>query len=141
MLKKRIDLRQGCRKAQPVLLQGRRWLPAERDPFQRGEEFNSRFQNLFQSSILTFMNMQSCFGKSSMTGGAMTYFLIHIVKKNPTITYGKLIDSIHEHIEKANSEGCLPGVIKRVLNTILSQKPQLSASEEFNVNEKQFIVQ
>ncbi|KAJ6289989.1 hypothetical protein OIU78_025828 [Salix suchowensis] len=83
----------------------------------------------------------SCFGKSSMTGGAMTYFLIQIVKKNPTITYGKLIDSIHEHIEKANSEGCLPGVIKRVLNSILSQKPQLSASEEFNVNEKQFIVQ
>jgi hypothetical protein len=38
MPKKRIDLRQECRRAQPVLRQGRRWLPAERDPFQRGGE-------------------------------------------------------------------------------------------------------
>jgi hypothetical protein len=30
--------RQECRKAQPVLLQRRRWLSAERDPLQRGEE-------------------------------------------------------------------------------------------------------
>jgi hypothetical protein len=37
-LKKKVVLRQECRKAQPVLLQKRRWLPAERDPLQRGEE-------------------------------------------------------------------------------------------------------
>jgi len=37
-LKKKVVLRQECRKAQPVLLQRRRWLPAERDPLQRGEE-------------------------------------------------------------------------------------------------------
>ncbi|KAF9663425.1 hypothetical protein SADUNF_Sadunf17G0048700 [Salix dunnii] len=119
---------------------------------KKWENFNLRYQDEKQAdrglaiSIAACEDRQvaadthSCFGKSSMTGGAMTYFLIQIVKKNPTITYGKLIDSIHEHIEKANNEGCLPWVIKRVLNNILSQKPQLSASEEFNVNEKNFIL-
>ncbi|KAH8484060.1 hypothetical protein H0E87_028474 [Populus deltoides] len=58
----------------------------------------------------------SCIGKSSINGGAMTSVLIQIVKKNPTITYGKRLDSIHEDIEKANKEGCLPGILKRMLN-------------------------
>jgi hypothetical protein len=71
------------------------------------------------------MNMQSCIGKSSINGGAMTSVLIQIVKKNPTITYGKLLDSIHEDIEKANKEGCLPGILKRMLNNFLSQVSSL----------------
>lgn len=83
----------------------------------------------------------SCIGKSSINGGAMTSVLIQIVKKNPTITYGKLLDSIHEDIEEANKEGCLPGILKRMLNNFLSQKPQLSASEEFNVNSRFLILQ
>jgi hypothetical protein len=37
-LKKKVVLRQECRKAQPVLLQRKRWLPAEKDPLQRGED-------------------------------------------------------------------------------------------------------
>jgi hypothetical protein len=36
-LKKKVVLRQECRKAQPVLLQRKRWLPVEKDPLQRGE--------------------------------------------------------------------------------------------------------
>lgn len=83
----------------------------------------------------------SCIGKSSINGGAMTSVLIQIVKKNPTLTYGKLLDSIHEDIEKANKEGCLPGILKRMLNNFLSQKPQLSASKEFNVNSRFLILQ
>uniref|UniRef100_A0A6M2FDM9 Peptidase C14 caspase domain-containing protein n=1 Tax=Populus davidiana TaxID=266767 RepID=A0A6M2FDM9_9ROSI len=83
----------------------------------------------------------SCIGKSSINGGAMTSVLIQIVEKNPTITYGKLLDSIHEEIEKANKEGCLPRIIKGMLNNILSQRPQLSASKEFNVNSRFFILQ
>lgn len=67
----------------------------------------------------------SCIGKSSINGGAMTSVLIQIVKKNPTITYGKLLDSIHEDIEEANKEGCLPGILKRMLNNFLSQVSSL----------------
>ncbi|KAL3567664.1 hypothetical protein D5086_030315 [Populus alba] len=63
----------------------------------------------------------SCIGKSSINGGAMTSVLIQIVEKKPTITYGKLLDSIYEDIEKANKEGCLPRIIKGMLNNILSQ--------------------
>ncbi|CAK7328479.1 unnamed protein product [Dovyalis caffra] len=82
----------------------------------------------------------SCIGKSSMTGGAMTYILIEIAKKNPEMTYGTLLDSIYNYIQKANKGGCLPGIFKKVLNDIISQRPQLSASEEFDIYDRSFVL-
>ncbi|KDP40906.1 hypothetical protein JCGZ_24905 [Jatropha curcas] len=73
--------------------------------------------------------------------GALTYILVEIVKKHPGPTYGDLIDMIHETIDKVNNSGCgLSKVVRTMFNSKLLQKPLLSASEEFDVYKKHFIL-
>ncbi|KAJ4827453.1 hypothetical protein Tsubulata_032972 [Turnera subulata] len=82
----------------------------------------------------------SCIGKRKMIGGAMTYILVDILKKNRKITYGELLDSMYKFLDEAN-QGCLAKrMLKRVLSETLTQKPQLSASQEFDVYKKLFVL-
>ncbi|CAK7328480.1 unnamed protein product [Dovyalis caffra] len=82
----------------------------------------------------------SAFAKTM--SGAMTYLLIYILKKHPGgVTYGNLLDLIHEELNKVNERGCLLAkFLRKILNDKLLQKPQLSASEPFDVYQKHFIL-
>ncbi|TYG81544.1 hypothetical protein ES288_D01G013300v1 [Gossypium darwinii] len=77
---------------------------------------------------------------SNTMNGAMTYILIDVVRGNPDITYGDLLDQIETRIEDANQQGCFGGsrILSNLFGPNLSQKPLLSASEEFPVYERKF---
>ncbi|KAK8312024.1 hypothetical protein V6Z12_D01G012000 [Gossypium hirsutum] len=77
---------------------------------------------------------------SNTMNGAMTYILIDVVRGNPDITYGDLLDQIETRIEDANQQGCFGGsrILSKLFGPNLSQKPLLSASEEFPVYERKF---
>ena len=45
--------------------------------------------------------------------GALTYLLVYILKKYPGLTYGDLLDLIHEELSKFNEGGCLPAKFLR----------------------------
>ncbi|KAF5731933.1 metacaspase-1-like [Tripterygium wilfordii] len=72
--------------------------------------------------------------------GVMTFFLVQIVKEHRGLTYEALLDLINKRIEQANLEGCaLAKLIRKLFrgNRII-QRPQLSASERFDVTQKHF---
>ncbi|XVF67224.1 hypothetical protein PTKIN_Ptkin10aG0103100 [Pterospermum kingtungense] len=81
----------------------------------------------------------SAFSSKSMNG-ALTYILIQVVRENPEITYGALLDEMQEGIDQANQQGCLSGprFLRRIFGPNLTQKPLLSASEEFPVYNRTF---
>ncbi|XP_021684099.2 metacaspase-1 isoform X2 [Hevea brasiliensis] len=73
--------------------------------------------------------------------GALTYILVEIVKKRPGATYGDLLDMIHETIDAVNNSGSLfSKILRSKSHEKLLQKPQLSASEPFDVMRKHFIL-
>ncbi|KAK8706571.1 hypothetical protein V6N13_050132 [Hibiscus sabdariffa] len=79
---------------------------------------------------------------SKTMNGAMTFVLIEAVRGRGqgNITYGELLDSMEERIEQANQQGCLGGsrILTRLFGPNLTQKPMLSASEEFPVYKREF---
>ncbi|TXG53947.1 hypothetical protein EZV62_019203 [Acer yangbiense] len=74
--------------------------------------------------------------------GAMTYMLTSSVRKFPGLTYGDLLDLIHEEFEKVNKNDCLVNTnfLKRFYKDSLSQKPLLSSSECFDAYKEHFIL-
>ncbi|XP_017639949.1 metacaspase-1-like isoform X2 [Gossypium arboreum] len=77
---------------------------------------------------------------SKTINGAMTYILIDVVRGNLNITYGDLLDQIETRIEDANQQGWFGGsrILSKLFGPNLTQKPLLSASEEFPVYERKF---
>ncbi|GMI88353.1 hypothetical protein HRI_002504600 [Hibiscus trionum] len=77
---------------------------------------------------------------SNQMSGALTFILIEVVRGNPDITYGDLLDEMQGKIEKANQQGCGGGsrILSRFCGPNLTQKPLLSASEEFEVYRTKF---
>ncbi|KAF9663421.1 hypothetical protein SADUNF_Sadunf17G0048300 [Salix dunnii] len=72
--------------------------------------------------------------------GALTYRLIYILKKYPGITYGDLLDLIHEELSKFNKGGfLLAKVLRKIFKNQLLQTPQISSSEQFDVYKKHFL--
>lgn len=54
--------------------------------------------------------------------GALTYLLIYFLKKYPGLTYGDLLDLMHEELSKFNEGGCLPAkFLRKIFNDLLSQ--------------------
>ena len=54
--------------------------------------------------------------------GALTYLLIYILKKYPGLTYGDLLDLMHEELRKFNEGGCLPAkFLRKIFKGLLSQ--------------------
>lgn len=54
--------------------------------------------------------------------GALTYLLIYILKKYPGLTYGDLLDLMHEELRKFNEGGCLPAkFLRKIFKDLLSQ--------------------
>ncbi|XVE66566.1 hypothetical protein DITRI_Ditri08aG0088800 [Diplodiscus trichospermus] len=81
----------------------------------------------------------SAFSSKKMNG-AMTFILIEEVRRKPSTTYGELLYRMHERIEQANQQRCLGGstVVSRIFGPNFTQKPLLSASEEFDVYKRPF---
>ncbi|KAK8648047.1 hypothetical protein V6N13_128809 [Hibiscus sabdariffa] len=79
---------------------------------------------------------------SKTINGAMTFVLIEAVRGRGqrNITYGELLDEMEDRIEQANQQGCLGGsrILARLFGPNLTQKPLLSASEEFPVYKREF---
>ncbi|KAH8484061.1 hypothetical protein H0E87_028475 [Populus deltoides] len=73
--------------------------------------------------------------------GALTYLLIYFLNKYPGLTYGDLLDLMHEELRKFNEGGCLPAkFLRKIFNDLLSQSPQISSSQPFDVYKRHFIL-
>ncbi|GMY39052.1 metacaspase-1-like isoform X1 [Fagus crenata] len=76
--------------------------------------------------------------------GALTYSFINAVQNEPGLTYGRLLNSMRNAIREAKSgirlRGPIASLVNKVLGTDLSQEPQLSSSEKFDVYSKQFLL-
>ncbi|KAJ6734464.1 hypothetical protein OIU79_001680 [Salix purpurea] len=73
--------------------------------------------------------------------GALTYILVYIVKKYPGLTYGNLLDLIHEELSKFNEGGCLPAkFLRKIFRNQLLQTHQISSSMPFDVYKKRFVL-
>ncbi|KAJ6683605.1 hypothetical protein OIU85_007309 [Salix viminalis] len=73
--------------------------------------------------------------------GALTYLLIYFLKKHRGLTYGDLLDLIHEELSKFNEGGCLPAkFLRKIFKNQLLQTPQISSSKPFDVYKKHFLL-
>ncbi|XP_062177663.1 metacaspase-1-like isoform X2 [Alnus glutinosa] len=82
---------------------------------------------------------------SAFTGdemaGAMTYALIQTVQRNSKLTYGSLLEIIHETLEQVNNGKCFGSrFLHKVFHRSIIQDPLLSSSEEFEVYQKEFVL-
>ncbi|KAA8536458.1 hypothetical protein F0562_028936 [Nyssa sinensis] len=82
-------------------------------------------------SISACADNQMAADTSAFTGkemaGAMTCILIQAIQAINKITYGRLLEFMHERIEDASKSGCLS-----------VKDPQLSSSQQFDVNTTEF---
>ncbi|CAL5434358.1 unnamed protein product [Camellia sinensis] len=69
--------------------------------------------------------------------GAMTYNFVNAIEAKKRITYGELLDEMHNNITKhVNTTGCLNlNVLWNVFRNKPIQEPQMSSSKIFNVDE------
>ncbi|KAK4846719.1 hypothetical protein QYF36_021234 [Acer negundo] len=74
------------------------------------------------------------------TNGSMTYLLTDLVKARQGLSYGDLFESMHVAIQDVKKDGRLPttNFLRKVFGNTISQKPQLSSSEIFNVYSRPF---
>ncbi|KAJ6420780.1 hypothetical protein OIU84_028194 [Salix udensis] len=73
--------------------------------------------------------------------GALTYLLIYFLKQHRGLTYGDLLDLIHEELSKFNEGGCLPAkFLRKIFKNQLLQTPQISSSKPFDVYKKHFLL-
>ncbi|KAI4299101.1 hypothetical protein L6164_032592 [Bauhinia variegata] len=80
----------------------------------------------------------TAFGGKGMNG-VLTYIFTKIIKENPEITYGGLLEKIHEEIQKVIQRKFQLGFLKHVFrNNKISQDPILSSSEKFDVSRRKF---
>ncbi|KAF9591718.1 hypothetical protein IFM89_006064 [Coptis chinensis] len=85
----------------------------------------------------------SAFSGDTMTG-AMTYSFIHAAQSAPGLTYGNLLNAMRLAIREANigirCNGPISSLLRKVFFTGLSQEPQLSSAEKFDIYTKQFVL-
>ncbi|KAF6140576.1 hypothetical protein GIB67_013869 [Kingdonia uniflora] len=85
----------------------------------------------------------SALSGNTMTG-AMTYSFIQAAQSAPGLTYGCLINAMRNAIRQANTgvriNGPITSFLRKVLFTGLSQEPQLSSSEMFDIYRKPFLM-
>lgn len=76
--------------------------------------------------------------------GALTYCFIQAVESEPGATYGRLLYAMRLAIRTASTgiriNGPIASLIKTVFGVGLTQEPQLSSSEPFDIYRKQFLL-
>ncbi|XP_074582775.1 metacaspase-1-like isoform X2 [Curcuma longa] len=86
----------------------------------------------------------SAFAGSTSTG-AMTYSFIQAIESEPSPTYGRLLMNMRSVIRRTNGTGMslsgpIAALMRRVFNPGLTQEPQLSSSDTFDVYRKPFLL-
>ncbi|XP_004301564.1 PREDICTED: metacaspase-1-like [Fragaria vesca subsp. vesca] len=79
----------------------------------------------------------------NVMNGAMTYILIETIKKHSEsgITYGNLLDSMLDQIQRINGERCLNSrILRKVFRHKIIQEPLLSSSKDFDVYTTKFLL-
>ncbi|XWS68286.1 hypothetical protein CRYUN_Cryun04dG0077800 [Craigia yunnanensis] len=81
----------------------------------------------------------TAFSSKSMNG-AMTFSLIEAVRRKQNITYGELLEEMQRRFEQVNRQGYLGDsrILSRIFGPNLTQKTLLSASEMFDIYQRQF---
>ncbi|TQD78068.1 hypothetical protein C1H46_036381 [Malus baccata] len=76
--------------------------------------------------------------------GALTYSFIQAMENDPGLTYGYLLNVMRQIIREARTgirlKGPIAALVNKVLRTGLSQEPQLSSSEQFDIYSKQLVL-
>ncbi|WOL03806.1 metacaspase-1-like [Canna indica] len=85
----------------------------------------------------------SAFAGSTSTG-AMTYSFIQAIENQPGTTYGSLLMAMRSAIRDASTgirlSGPIVSLMRRVFNFGLTQEPQLSSSDIFDIYHKPFLL-
>ncbi|XP_073110217.1 metacaspase-1 isoform X2 [Elaeis guineensis] len=79
----------------------------------------------------------------STSTGAMTYSFIQALEFEPGTTYGRLLTSMRSAIRDANTgigSGPIASLLSKVFGLGLTQEPQLSSSEMFDIYRKPFLL-
>ncbi|KAJ8624983.1 hypothetical protein MRB53_033513 [Persea americana] len=76
--------------------------------------------------------------------GAMTFCFIQAVESEPGATYGRILNAMRTAIREAKTgiaiSGPIASLVKRVFGVGLTQEPQLSSSEQFDIYRKPFVL-
>ncbi|KAJ7968217.1 Metacaspase-1 [Quillaja saponaria] len=75
--------------------------------------------------------------------GALTYSLIQTAQNEPGLTYGRLLNAMRRRIREAKTgivgfHGPISSLFNRMIGVEITQEPQLSSSEKFEIYSKQF---
>lgn len=79
----------------------------------------------------------------STSTGAMTYSFIQALESEPGTTYGRLLTAMRSAIRDTNTgirSGPIASLLRKVFSFGLTQEPQLSSSEVFDINRKPFLL-
>ncbi|BAT73951.1 Metacaspase-2 protein [Vigna angularis] len=79
----------------------------------------------------------SVFGGKGMNG-VLTYLFTKAIREYPGITYGRLLQNMHEEIKKINRSKCNNRILQHIFNRKIAQDPLLSSSEKFDVSTTMF---
>ncbi|KAK7363127.1 hypothetical protein VNO77_05257 [Canavalia gladiata] len=72
------------------------------------------------------------FGGKGMNG-VLTYLFTKTIREYPEITYGRLLEKMHDEIEKINRGRCTNRILQHIFNRKIAQDPLLSSSDKFDV--------
>ncbi|KAK7302531.1 hypothetical protein RJT34_13423 [Clitoria ternatea] len=73
------------------------------------------------------------FDRNGMNG-IMTYLFSKIIREHSQITYGCLLQKLHEEIGNIRQSKFSNGILKRIFNRKIEQDPLLSSSKKFDVS-------
>ncbi|KAL2615422.1 hypothetical protein AAZV13_08G065600 [Glycine max] len=75
---------------------------------------------------------------SSGMNGVLTYLFTKTIREYPGITYGGLLEKMHDEIKKINRSRCNNRILQHIFNRRIAQDPLLSSSEKFDVSTTMF---
>ncbi|KAG4948282.1 hypothetical protein JHK86_041521 [Glycine max] len=65
--------------------------------------------------------------------GLVTYLFSQIIRDNPEITYGGLLEKLHQEIGNIHQSKFSNSILKRIFHRKIDQDPHLSSSEKFDI--------
>ncbi|KAE9599337.1 putative Caspase-like domain-containing protein [Lupinus albus] len=77
----------------------------------------------------------SVFGGKGMNG-VMTYLFTKIIREQPGITYGGLLEKMHGEIRKIHQSKWYNSILKHIVHPKIEQDPLLSSSGKFDVSRR-----
>ncbi|KAK7252307.1 hypothetical protein RIF29_36156 [Crotalaria pallida] len=77
------------------------------------------------------------FGGKGMNG-VLTYLFTKTMREYPEITYGRLLEKMHDEIKKINRSRCHNSILQHIFQSKIAQDALLSSSEKFDVSTRIF---